>query len=337
MIKFFKFFTFLLVFALSFYLLNKIFEPKYKTSLLEGSMTSDYYKSLKNHEVIFIGDCEVYANFSPLEMYQNYGITAYVRGNSQQLIWQSYGILKETLKYEIPKVVVLNIASLKTSEPEKEPYNRLMLDKMKWSKEKVEIIKASMLDSENFLDYVFPILRYHSRYNELTFDDIKYLFIDEPVTYEGYLLNKEIKPYTNLPVKRRLPNYEFKDNVIDYLDKIRELCNENNIELVLIKAPSLYPYWYDEYEEQVQSYANKYNLKYFNLINDIEEIGLDFSTDTYDGGLHLNYYGAKKLSNYFGKILRDNFTLTDYRYNLEVNDIYTKKLIDYNNAIRSDN
>ena len=114
-----------------FYLLNKLLMPKYMTDLVEGSMISQYYNEEKNHEVIFVGDCEVYANFSPMVLYQEQGITSYIRGSSQQMIWQSYYILKETLKYEVPKVVVFNVNSMRYSEPVSEAYNRLTLDKMK--------------------------------------------------------------------------------------------------------------------------------------------------------------------------------------------------------------
>lgn len=324
----------IIVFLFLFIFVNELFAQKYVTNFPEGSMIDDYYEDPRNHEVIILGDCEVYANFTPMVMYKNEGITAYVRGNSHQLIWQSYGLLKETLKYEIPKVVVLNVASLKVSEPEIEPYNRLMLDKMKWSKEKVEIIKSSMIEDESFISYLFPIIRYHSRYNELTLDDLKYMFNRKVVTYNGYLINKEIKGVSNLPTKKRLGSYTFKDNVIEYLDKIRELCYENNIKLVLIKAPSLYPYWYTEYDNQVREYANKYNLDYYNFLDNIKEIGIDYSHDTYDGGLHLNLYGATKLSTYFGKILKDKYDLTDYRLNNEISNIYNQKLYEYNNAIK---
>ena len=324
----------IIVFLFLFIFINELFAQKYVTNFPEGSMIDDYYEDPENHEVIILGDCEVYANFTPMVMYKNEGITAYVRGNSHQLIWQSYGLLKETLKYEIPKVVVLNVASLKVSEPEKEPYNRLMLDKMKWSKEKIEIIKSSMTEDESFISYIFPIIRYHSRYNELTLDDLKYMFNHKVVTYNGYLINKEIKGVSTLPTKKRLGSYTFKDNVIDYLDKIRELCQENNIKLVLIKAPSLYPYWYTEYDNQVRDYANKYNLDYYNFLDNIEDIGIDYSHDTYDGGLHLNLYGATKLSTYFGRILKDKYDLTDYRLDNEISDIYNQKLYEYNNAIK---
>ena len=166
----------LILFLIIFVFLNILLSPKYMTNLIEGNMIAEYYDELKNHEVIFIGDCEVYANFSPMVMYEEAGITAYIRGTPQQLIWQSYEILEETLKYEKPKIVVFNVNSMRYAEPISEAYNRLTIDKMKWSKEKVNIIKESMTEEEKFIYYVFPILRYHSRFDKLTNDDINYFF-----------------------------------------------------------------------------------------------------------------------------------------------------------------
>lgn len=324
----------IIIFILIFIFLNKLLSPKYMTNLVEGNMTYEYYDEEKNHEVIFIGDCEVYANFSPMVLYEEEGIASYVRGNSQQLIWQSYYILKETLKYETPKVVVFNVNSMRYSKPVSEAYNRLAIDKMKWSKEKIDIIKASMTKEEDFLSYVIPLLRYHSRFDKLTNEDFEYLFKNKNSMHKGFLINKNIKPVESLPTKRRLSSYEFEQNCYDYLNKITKLCKENSIKLVLIKAPSVYPYWHDEYEEQIQKYAKENNLDYYNFKENVEEIGIDYSTDTYDGGLHLNLDGATKLSKYFSKILKENYELTDYRENEEISKIYNEKLETYKEAIK---
>ncbi len=323
-----------ILFILIFVLLNKLLSPKYMDSLIEGSMIAEYYEEEKNHDVIFIGDCEVYANFSPMVMYEETGITSYVRGTPQQLIWQSYGILKETLKYEIPKVVVFNVNSLRYSEPVKEEYNRLTLDKMKWSKEKVETIKASMTEDETFISYVFPILRYHSRFSELSAEDFKYLFTDKKHTFNGFLINKIVKPAGSLPTKKVLPDYNFAKNCYEYLDKITELCKNNNIKLVLIKAPSLYPYWYEQYNDQMVEYSEKNNIDFYNLKEVAEKIEIDYSTDTYDAGLHLNLNGATKLSKYFSRLLKENYDLKDYRKDSKINAIYQEKLRQYNIAIK---
>lgn len=317
------------IFIIIFLLIQKLLVPKYSASLIEGNMISEYYDEVKNHEVIFIGDCEVYANFSPMVIYEETGITSYVRGSSQQLMWQSYYILKETLKYEIPKVVVLNVNSMRYNEPVSEAYNRLTIDKMKWSLEKFQIINASMTEDENIFTYLFPILRYHSRYDELSKEDFSYLFKSKKNTYNGFLINKRVMKFTTLPTDKKLSDYTFGDNAYLYLNKITDLCKKNNIELILIKAPSLYPYWYTEYDNQIREYANSNELDYYNFKNDIDEIGIDFNYDTYDGGLHLNLYGATKMSKYFSKILMEKYDLIDYRSNERVDNIYKEKINAY--------
>lgn len=319
----------ILVFVILFIFLNILVSPKYKTELIEGSLISDYYESNFDHEVIVLGDCEVYANFSPMEMFNKNGIKAYVRGSSQQMLWQSYYILKETLNYETPKVVVFSVGALRNDESKiNEAYNRLAIDNMKWSREKLDIINASMSDEESFLSYIFPILRYHERITSLSKEDLTYLLSKKTVSYNGFIINKEVKPLENLPIKRKLPNYNFSEKNLEYLDKIVKLCKDNGIKLLLVKAPSQYPYWYDEYDSFVKDYANKNEIDYLNILEYVEEIGLDFSQDTYDGGLHLNLTGAIKNSNFFSEYLSSHYDLKNYKED----KFYNKLLKEYEKA-----
>ena len=155
------------VLILVLFFLQKLLMPKYMSDIVEGNLVEEYYQETTDHEVIFVGDCEVYENFSPIEMYRDYGITSYIRGSAQQLAWQSYYLLEDTLRYETPKVVVFNVLALKYNEPQSEAYNRMSIDGMKWSKSKIGAIQSSMTEEENMLDYIFPILRYHSRWSGL--------------------------------------------------------------------------------------------------------------------------------------------------------------------------
>lgn len=293
----------LIAFIVAFLLISKLLQPKYMTELEEGSFISEYYREAGNHDVIFLGDCEVYANYSPMELYRDYGITAYIRGTPQQLVWMSYYIAEETFRQETPRVLVFNVNAMRYSEPVSEAYNRLTIDKMRWSASKTGIILASMTEEEQFLSYVFPILRYHSRFDQLTQEDFTYLFQVKNNTFNGFQLHTEVEPSGALPVKRVLADYRFGDICYEYLDKLRVLCEENGTKLILVKAPSLYPYWYEEYDAQIREYAKKHGLSYYNFAEQTDEIGLDFAADTYDGGYHLNLSGANKLSRYFGEIL----------------------------------
>lgn len=313
----------------SLFLLQRLLSPKYVADVVEGALIAEYYDEVKDHDVVFIGDCEVYENVSPALLWQDYGINSYIRGSAQQLIWQSYYLLEDTLRYEKPDVVVFNVLSLKYNEPQNEAYNRMTLEGMKWSPSKVKSIKASMTEEENFLDYVFPILRYHSRITELTADDFRYMFKTRKVSHNGYYMRVDVKAAEGVPTGKILPDYSFGSNAVSYLDKMRELCENEGVQLVLMKAPSLYPYWYDEWEQQVRDYADKYGLLYVNYLELADEIGIDYSTDTYDGGLHMNLSGAEKLSHHLGSVLASKCNLESRADEKELSEAWKIKIADY--------
>ncbi len=319
--------TFILSFALCLgllALLQALLVPKYMESSQEGALIGEYYASAGGNDVIFVGDCEVYENFSPITLWEEYGITSYIRGSAQQLIWQSYYLMEETFQYETPKVMVFNVLSMKYDTPastgkssQREAYNRMTLDTMRWSASKWNAINASMTqeerDKEGMWLYLFPLLRYHDRWQELKAEDFKYLFQKEQVSDNGYLMQVGVKPVGDPHVEKPLVNYDFSDTCWEYLDKMRTLCESHGTQLVLIKAPSLSPVWWDQWDTQIAAYAAEHDLLYINFLEHEQEIGIDWQTDTYDTGLHLNVYGAEKLSKYFGKILSEECNLENHR------------------------
>lgn len=313
----------IIFFSLCF--LQKLLIPKYASKVIEGAMIGEYYREEKDHDLIFIGDCEVYENFSPQILWDDYGINSYIRGSAQQLIWQSYYILEDTLQYEIPQVVIFNVQSMQFDRPEKEAYNRMTIDGMKWSSSKMKAIKASMTEKESYLDYIFPILRYHSRWSEVTMEDLEYMFDNPQVSHNGYYMRVDTKPVGNIPEGKPLADYEFGKIDYEYLNKLTKLCKVNNISLILIKAPSLYPYWYDQWEKQIEDYADENDLLYINFLEQAEKIGIDYETDTYDGGLHMNLSGAGKITRYLGETLKKNIELQDRRKDEKLMAVWNEK------------
>ena len=331
----------LVVCAVLLWLVQGLLMPKYMTESLEGNLIAEYYKEYGDNDVIFIGDCEVYENFSPITLWEEYGISSYIRGSAQQLIWQSYYLMEETFQYETPKVMVFNILSMKYDTPastgaasQREAYNRMTLDPMRWSMSKWNAIQASMTDMEREKEaewmYIFPLLRYHDRWSDLFSDDFKYWFQRGDIADNGYLMQTGIKPVTHEHVEKPLVNYDFAENCWMYLDMMRELCEKHGTELVLVKAPSLSPVWWPQWEEQIEEYAAKHDLTYWNFLEYQEEIGIDWNTDTYDTGLHLNVYGAEKMSRFFGQLLVDTFDLPDRRSDAALSAVWAEKVETYN-------
>ena len=314
----------LAVFAFIF--VQRLLMPKYQKGVIEGSFTEEYYKERVPHDVIFYGDCDVYENYSPIELYEKYGISSYIRGNSEQYMWQTYYMLKDTLRTETPKVVVISVHGLQSGTKPKEAYNRMTLDGMAWTPDKVNAIRESMTEGETFLSYVFPILRYHDRWSELTASDWQHVFAKNITSHNGYYMRCDIMPQGEFPPAIPLMDYSFDEKSMDYLAKCVELCKDRGIGVVLVHAPIVYPTWYDEWDEQVRDFAQKYDVPYFNYINHIEDIGLDMSHDTYDAGMHLNIYGAEKLSDYIGQWLKDNYDLQDMRQDDKVSAFYQEKI-----------
>ena len=303
----------LAVFALAFSGVQNLLVPKYMTSLWEGAMISEYYDADHGNQVVFLGDCEVYGNFSPVTLWEEYGITSYIRGGPNQLIWQSYYLLEDTFRHETPDIVVFSVLSVKDDKRESEAFNRLNIDGMRFSTSKLKAIRASMGDDESMLSYLLPLLRYHDRWDSLSSEDLHYYLKRDKVTHNGYYMRCDTKPVEVVPGAPRLKDYALPERSMDYLDRIRLLCESKGVELVLVKAPSIYPFWYDEWDRQITEYAGKHGLRYFNLLGSSDEIGIDYSTDTYDAGLHMNKTGAEKVSMWFGARLSEAYGLEDKR------------------------
>ncbi len=303
-----------IVFVGALILVSRLLRPKYHDTLIEGHLAGEYYRETISHDVLFVGDCEVFSNFSPVTLFDEYGITSYIRGSAQQLVWQSYYLLEDALKTETPKVVVYNVLALKYGVPQSEAYNRITLDGMRWGSAKVGAIRASMTEDEDFMSYAFPLLRYHDRILSLTEEDWRYWLNDgAPVSFKGYLMRTEVRPATETPVPPVLKDKHLPKESMEWLSRMAALCEEKGIALVLIKSPSIEPYWYPEWDADVEAFAKSHGLRYDNMIAENGEIGIDMQTDTCDMGQHLNVYGAEKLSRWFGAVLKEEYGLTDHR------------------------
>lgn len=319
-----------IVFLAVVWMAQRILMPKYQGAVIEGNFTEEYYRDPTHHDLLIIGNCESYENISTMELWRQFGITSYIRGNANQLIPQSYYMLMDALEYETPKAVLLNIQAMMTDGQDTEEYNRMVFDGMRWGRNKWDGIRSSAMEDEEMAEYLFPIFRYHARWSDLDGSDLTYAFRRKPLTsFNGYYLRADVRPADEFPAERRRRDYTFPEINSRYLDEIRKACEERNIQLILMKAPSLYPEWPDACERQILDYAETYDLPYYNFLELAETVGLDMSEDTYDAGLHLNVYGAEKVSDYLGVELVNRFGFGDHRQEVDTAAWYQERLDAY--------
>jgi hypothetical protein len=247
-------------------------------------------------------------------------------------MWQSYWTLRDTLQFaeQPPRVVVLSVLAMRRGEPTSEAYNRLNIDGMRRGRAWWGSIESSIMEHESRLSYALPLLRYKDRWRELNAEDFRYFFGAEQVGWNGYLMRGETVPAGFIPLEGRLDCYDFPDTTWENLDRIRELCRVNGIELILTKAPTMSPHWWDEWDEQIVRYAEQHSLTYFNFQSLRNEIGLDMQIHTPNQGQHLNVFGAEVLTQWFGARLKERFPdLPDHRHDPRTSSFWEQLIIDY--------
>ena len=182
---------------------QRLLVPKYMGMVVEGNLTGEYYKEVPGHDVLILGNCEAYENISPAVLWREFGISSYIRGNANQLMAQSYYLLEDALKYEVPGAVVLSVSSMTNFSQDNESYNRMTLDGMRWSPSKWKAIQATKMEDEHVIEYIFPLLRFHSRWKELEKEDFTYFWDRGTVSHNGYYMRADIRPAGEFPAARR--------------------------------------------------------------------------------------------------------------------------------------
>ena len=108
--------------------LTLIYLPKWKD--LDAELMRGFYQEEENSiDVLMLGSCNIYSSYSPIIAYDKSGITSYVYASPDQELVISYHYLKEALKTQDIKLVVLESLFL-TCEPtaKREYYNRTALE-----------------------------------------------------------------------------------------------------------------------------------------------------------------------------------------------------------------
>ena len=323
-------------------LLQMLLTPKYMEHSPEGTLIGEYYENAGGNDVIFIGDCEVYENFSPITLWEEYGIPSCIRGSAQQTIWQSYYLMEETFRYETPKVMVFNVLSMKYDTPEstgsqsrREAYNRMTLDTMKWSPSKWNAILASMTEEEKQWDsmvtYLFPVLRYHDRWKDINLAEDKPEPLLEHSFKKGNVYLREIAPQS-YPERFMQPtgveDPEFNIYAKPYVERSIALCKEKGIPVLLLHLPKMS--WTYEHSRALESFALENGAYYLDLdrAEYKEVLQLDPQVDYYDQG-HMNLTGLVKVSDYLGDWLDISFDLPDHRNDPAISESWNRDMTEY--------
>ena len=351
-----KAFIFIIILIIIICLLNRVFSPVGSNEggwYVAGAMR-DMYKQDKNTiDVLYVGDSNVYTGVSPLEIYNNIGVTGFSASTPQQDVIGSYYVIKEFLKKQKPKVIMLETGEFFALRKNfTELGMRSEIDYMNSGFDKLGILNDEYLNfsfSEK-INYLFPIIRFHDRYQRLTEFDIRKLILKSETSYKGYLYDIKTRKYENkgkniyLKYKEYQNSYKeinientdlhIEDYVKEKIDKLKLLCKQNNCELVLMTMPTTDERAIEKYEI-FKEFAKEKEIKYVNFNFEVDE-PINWETDTQDKGNHLNIKGAEKVGNYISKYLSENFEFENKKEKKEYKK-WNDALQAYNERKKEDN
>lgn len=245
-------------------------------------------------DILFFGDSEAYSAFSPNYLYSKFGYTSFCCGTAAQKVCDTYALLKENFKTQSPQVIVLETNCLyRDLKPEDENSDLVM-----------DLLTESM-----------PVFANHSAWKLLVRKALPKEREARRRNQKGFVLRKDVRPYKGGKyMKKTKKSEKISEDILSYLNQITDLCKENNAELLLVSAPAPKNWNYKKHNG-VKSWADSHNISYIDL-NLEKDLKINWKTDTKDGGDHLNYDGAKKVTKYIGKYFQENYNLTDHRKDL---------------------
>ncbi len=219
-------------------------------------------------DVLVVGDSGAQSGISPLE-FAEHGIRAYDSCCPLQKAVTSSELIDTAFRYQHPRVVFYEVNNLFRNT-------------------------GTALHVKTTCERIFPIFRDHDNWKQIlngTQNDLP-----TPPAQLGYRPNKKVRPYTGgdyMAPKGKKATLTFWGQV--YLQDMKRTCENNGAQLVLVSVPNALE-WSDAKHHAVAQWAKEHNITYLDLNLPETGLSIDWSTDTRDGGKHLNTAGAQKVT-----------------------------------------
>lgn len=324
-----KLIAFIVVLSVIYSSVSYAFQPKALDPTGEIISMQQYYDLPKHKvELLFLGNSQISCGIDSVSLYQNNGILSFAQGGGSNPLLVNYYFLLDVLKQQNIKAVAVDVSAIYNSDNEFDAAYRKNLDGMRLSVNKLAAIRdyikyiptpenEKAKPHETYITYLLNLLNYHSRWNELDKIDFDREMLDgihfngfyatetywEPaVKYQTFILNDKQKPHDDW----------IREEQVQYLVKIIQKCQAENIELLLIKTPKRS--WTKPAHEYAQRIADENGVTFidFNEDENLKAIDYDYYQDMRDKD-HLNTRGAQKLTAYLGDYFTQRLSFTDYR------------------------
>ncbi len=332
--KIFKGIVFILVFLIGFFSLQSLLVGD--DDLRDPRRIRGFFAERENSlDAVFIGPSTTYSFWAAPLAWNEYGITVYPLSNAMQPLAAAEFLIKDAIKKQPDALYIVNITTVLDDYDIK--LHRLT-DNYPLTVNKYPMINYICnrfgLSLSEKMEYFFPIIRFHERWNVLN----SYDFNSGPDGFKGAGRYREF-----LEIKTDVSNGKVKgdeyiplsDELNRTINDIMDYCEEEKIKVLFVAMPL--------------SLTNEERLGKMNTMVDIvrdrgfdvldlrdyvDEIKLDFTSDLYDNE-HANIHGCIKVTDFLASYLSKNYGFEDKRGDKDYSDWdlafdkYYKRVRDY--------
>ena len=283
-------------------------------------------------QVQVYGSCHSYTSFQAAYFERIYNYTAYDLGNPGELIPVTYLRMLERFQTDTPEVALVEIWGINAYETYHSEYENFEyyltpnVERLSLSLEKLELIQT--YDSLDLLLENFPLAKYKDRIMNMELYRADFQYNLEEVSARSF-------PYTQAKIKMRIENNGFcempyycllpgydpyldipdyyekqavvsddevlepEPDIVYYLDKIIQLCEDYGVELIFYRAPYISTANELKKANWLDQYCESKGILYLDLE---KEIKFSISTDFLDY-YHLNKSGAAKATRFLAEYI----------------------------------
>ncbi|MCR5355874.1 MAG: hypothetical protein K6E63_00570 [Lachnospiraceae bacterium] len=299
----------LAVFVSAYFVLDRIMLIKSEDGIVQ--MQAYYRQPEGSVDALFVGSSHIFCHINTGVLWDEYGISGFDLAGAEQPFWNSYYYIREALKSQRPKVIVLDITTPGIRPIDYQPENWFITNTygIKRNSNRYGAIKASAL-SQSFARLLIPLNSTHGRCVELTEED--FLNYDDSVYYKGFDPRETTVVFERPDISGVTERAPLSDKETEYLKMIIEYVQQEGVPLLFLSSPYIVTKEEQEKYNTIFDIADEYGVPYIDGNKLYDEMGLDFEND-FAEVLHLNRSGNEKLSSFIGRYLKDNYGLLDHR------------------------
>lgn len=276
---------------------------------------SFYRLEKQSVETLIVGSSHAYSSFNTGMFQEKTGEETYILASNSQNVTQTYFNVLEALKYQTPKILILEAFSLNSNNnfrggetDDKNWKKESNIDGMRFGAVKLQAV-MEQYRPENWLYALLPVARFHTNWkNSGNLLESSRFLLGRPNDFSPFrpswsvMSEETMQKYAE--AAQNTAEYTVSESNILHFQKLAALCREKGILLYVVMAPMYDVYIgsinYASWMEKIVALTEQAEVPYLDCNVHYDEIGLtaqDFE-NAYSSNHHLNAAGADKVTTF---------------------------------------